>query len=82
MPRGGTTDGIFILRQVHEKYLGKHKDLYFAFVDLPKAFDRVPRKVLWYALRKVGAEEWLSRTIQVMYTNAKSSVRINIPFNS
>ena len=40
----GTTDAIFILRKVHEKYLGKHKDIYFAFVDLENAFDRVPRK--------------------------------------
>ena len=70
----GTTDAIFILQQVHQKYLSKHKDLYFAFVDLEKAFDRVPRKVLWWALRKVGVDEWLIRTIQAMYTNAKSSV--------
>ena len=82
MPGRGTTDAIFILRKVHEKYLAKHKDLYFAFVDLEKAFDRVPRKVLWWALRKVGVDEWLIRTIQAMYTNAKSSVRINGQFSS
>ena len=47
MPGRRISYAIFILRQVHEKYLGKHKDLYFAFVDLEKAFDRVPRTVLW-----------------------------------
>ena len=47
----GTSDVNFILRQVHEKYLGKHKDLYFAFVDLEKAFDRVSIKVLWWAMK-------------------------------
>ena len=57
MPGTGTTDAIFILQQVHEKYLDKHKDLYFAFVDLEKAFHCVPRKVLWYVLRKVGVDE-------------------------
>ena len=82
VPGTGTNNAIFILRQVHEKYLDKHKDLYFAFVDLEKAFDRVPRKVLWWALRKVGVDEWLIRTIQAMYSNAKSSVRINGQFSS
>ena len=42
----------------------------------------MPRKVLWWALRKVGVDEWLIRTIQAMYTNAKSSVRINSQFSS
>ena len=46
MPGRGTTDAIFILRQLHEKYLGKKKNIYFAFVDPEKAFDRVPRSVL------------------------------------
>ena len=82
MPGRGTTDAIFILRQVHEKYLGKHKDLYFAFVDLEKAVDRVPRKILRWALRKVGVDEWLIRTIQAMNTIAKSSVQINGQFSS
>ena len=30
-----------------------------AFVDLEKAFERIPRKVIWWALRKFGVEEWI-----------------------
>ena len=37
----GCTDQIFIVRQICEKYLGKGKDVYFAFFDLEKAYDRV-----------------------------------------
>ena len=44
MPGKGTTDAIFIVRQMQEKYI--KKKLYFAFVDLEKAFDRVPREVV------------------------------------
>ena len=82
MPGRGTTDPIFILRQLHEKYMEKKKDLYFLFVDLEKAFDRVPRSVIWWALRKMSVPEWLVRTVQAMYKEAKSSVRINNSFSA
>ena len=58
-PGKGTTDSIFIVRQVQEKFLEKQKELWIAFVDLEKAFDRVLRDVLWWALRRVGVEEWI-----------------------
>ena len=44
MPGRGTTDAIFIIRQLQEKYLAAKKSLYMAFVDLEKAFDRVPKQ--------------------------------------
>ena len=40
MPGKGTTDAVFTVRQMQEKYGCKGKKLYFAFVDLKKAFDR------------------------------------------
>ena len=45
MSRKGTIDAIFIATQLQEKYLEKKKHLYFAFVDLEKALDRVPRQL-------------------------------------
>ena len=72
----GTTDAIFILRQLQEKYLGKKRNLYIAFVDLEKAFDRVPREVIWWSMRKLGIGEWIVRVVQSMYANARSSVRV------
>ena len=45
MHGNGTTDAIFIIRKVEEKHQAKKK-LYYAFVDVEKKFDRVPREVL------------------------------------
>ena len=75
--RGTTDDAIFIVRQMQEKHLAANKPLYFAFFDLEKAFDRVPRKVLWRAPRSVGVEEWSIRVIQGMYSNARSRILVN-----
>ena len=75
MPGKGTTDAIFIVRQLQEKYLAKKKDLYFAFVDLEKAFDRVPREVVKWALRKLYVDEWLVQAVMTLYEDAKTSVR-------
>ena len=44
MPCKGTIDVVFILRRLQEEYLDKEKILYLCFVDLEKAFNRVPRK--------------------------------------
>ena len=56
IPIFGTTNTTFILRQLREKHLAKKKNLYFAFVDLEKAFDWVPGEVVWWALRKLGID--------------------------
>ena len=64
VPGRGTTDAIFIVRQLQEKYLARNKNLYFAFVDLEKAFDRVP--VLWWAMRVVRIPEWIIVVVQSM----------------
>ena len=40
-----TVDALFVLKRMKEVYQ-KKKSLYMCFVDLEKAFDRVPRKVV------------------------------------
>ena len=69
IPGRGTTDAIFVVRQLLQKYLAANKT-YMAFADLEKVFDRVPWKVIWWALRKLGVEEWIVRLVQGMYANA------------
>ena len=73
MPGKRTTDAIFII-QVQEKHQSKKKP-YYAFVDFEKAFDRVTRAVVRWALRKLGLDEWLIRTVMALYTEACTVVR-------
>ena len=80
VPGRGTTDAIFVVRQMQEKYLAVNKRLYMAFVDLEKAFNRVPRKVIWWALRKLGVKKWIVWLVQGMYANALSRVRVGEGF--
>ncbi|CAK1580055.1 unnamed protein product [Parnassius mnemosyne] len=75
MPGRGTTDAIFALRQLCEKYKRVHKDLHMVFVDLEKAYDRVPREVLWWALKMKGMPGKYVRLVRAMYRTSRTCVR-------
>jgi len=49
----GTTDSIFIVRQMQENFWAKGK-LYVGFVDFEKVFDRVLIEVIRWAMCKLG----------------------------
>src|SRR5580698_8951249 len=72
----GTTDATFIVRQLQEKYMAAKKDLWLAFVDLEKVFDRVPRDILWWSLRELGVEESIVGVIKSMYDSSTTAVKL------
>ncbi|KAK3552184.1 hypothetical protein QTP86_005113 [Hemibagrus guttatus] len=72
---GSTTDAIFALRILMEKYRDGQRELHCVFVDLEKAYDRVPREVLWYCMRKSGVAEKYVRVVQDMYERSRTVVR-------
>ena len=46
-------------------------------MDLEKALDRVPRKVLEWALGKKGIPEVLARSVMSLYEGTKTRVRVD-----
>ena len=77
MPRKSTINAIFTACQLQERYLEKKKKLFFAFVDVENTFDRVPREVVKWAMRKLGVDEWLIRAVMIMCRNSNSVIRVN-----
>ena len=58
MPGKGTTNAMFALRMLMEKYMEGQRQLYCVFMDLEKAYDRVLWEELWwYCMRKSGIVE-------------------------
>ncbi len=50
----GCVDQIFTVRLVCEKYLAKGKDVFWALMDLEKAYDRIDSEGPWSVLRLYG----------------------------
>ncbi|KAK3545564.1 hypothetical protein QTP70_008112 [Hemibagrus guttatus] len=73
--RKSTTDAIFTLRILMEKYRDGQRELHCVFVDLEKAYDRGPREELWYCMRKSGVAEKYVRVVQDMYERSRTVVR-------
>ena len=75
MPGKSTTDALFDLRVLMEKYREGQKELHCVFVDLEKAYDKVPREEVWYCMRKSGLAEKYVRIVQDMYDGSTTAVR-------
>ena len=75
-PGRGTTDQLFTLAGILEKAWEYAYPVYMCFVDLEKAYDRVPREVLWEVLREYGVRGTLLRAIQSLYAQSESCVRV------
>ena len=67
-----------------KKYRERKKDLHLVFIDLEKAYDSIPRSIVWDSLKNRGISQRYIEVIQDMYdkvsTNIHTSVRMTESF--
>jgi Reverse transcriptase (RNA-dependent DNA polymerase) len=69
-----TMEIIFLIRQLMERHR-EQNDLHMIFIDLEKAYDKVPRNIMWWALEKKRVPTKYVTLIKDMYTNIVTCVR-------
>jgi hypothetical protein len=69
-------DAVFTLRMIMSKCREFGKPAYMAFVDLRKAYDSVPRELLWLALRQYGVHPRLQALLFDLHVGTQAAVKL------
>ena len=72
----GCVDQIFALKCICEKYIEKGKEVFCAFMDLEKAYDRVDRGAMWQVLQMYGVGGRLLEAVKSFYRESYACVRV------
>jgi hypothetical protein len=73
----GTVDAVFMLRHLVDKAHEGGKPLHAAFIDFRKAYDSVPRDLLWRCMQKIGIHGEIFDILQQMYNNVRLQVKVD-----
>ena len=67
---------VFTVQQVFQKWWEYGKELYTCFLDLEKAYSRVPRNKLWAVLLKYDVRGQLLAAIESLYKQSEVCVHL------
>ena len=67
-------DHVFAVKQVCEKYIANGIDVFWAFVDLEKAYDTIDRHGMRQMLRVYGVGGKLLKAVQSFYIDNRACV--------
>ena len=72
----GCVDQIFAVRQICEKFVEKGREVFWAFMDLEKAYDRIDRDGMWHMLSLYGVGGKLLKGVKSFYVDSRACVRV------
>jgi hypothetical protein len=58
-----------------EQQQHQQQGMYCCFVDFKKAYDSVPRDMLWQKLERIGVQGWMLQAIKTLYHNVQMCVK-------
>ena len=83
-PQRGTTDQIFVVRQILGTFYARDIDLHILFIDFKKAFDSIYQKKLLGSLVNFGIPKKIERLVKMTLEGAQAKVifdgKISTPF--
>ena len=67
IPERSTIEAIHVLRRLMERYRECKKYLHMVFIDLEKAYDSIPRHIMWDSLKARGISSVYIEAIRDIY---------------
>ena len=76
-PNRGTTDAIFVVRQLMQKSKERNLNLHYHFIDFKRAFDTIWRQALWRMMARIGVNKTVIEVIKNMYEKSQCTVNVD-----
>lgn len=69
-------DHLFTIRQLLQKSHEKMKDIHMIFIDLEKAYDSVPRKLMWKTMETANISRPIISLIRLIYKSNMCQIKM------
>ena len=73
----GVRDAIAVVKRLEQECRRTGTRAYITYIDIAKAYDSVPRRLLFHVLRHYGLEEEMVAMLQLLYTDTMGQVVMN-----
>ena len=75
-PAGGTTDQLFLLREIQGESCEFEKETFALFIDFKRVYDSVNKKEMYKSLGELGINEKLITMVHLTLERTENRVRV------